>query len=82
MKEPTGRQRHNDYDYECIYWYGDRHPGRNRSWKSNLPWTEPVVWKPVPLTHREMNGTVVTHDLQRCLVCNPYDEEVYDYGYL
>ncbi len=64
----TMRADHNDYDYKCAYWYGDRSPARNRK-----GW----VWsgcKPVPLAHREMNGNPTGFQDHRCPICNPYTE--------
>jgi hypothetical protein len=65
------RSEHNDYDDRCIYWYGDRHPGRNirlfPGWRRN-------PYKPAPLIHREMSGGVVRLEHQRCPICNPYTE--------
>lgn len=68
----ASRQKHNDYDLDCIYWFGDRSPARNRHWTSNF--RRGTVWKPVPLIHREMNGKPVMLDNHRCPVCNPYTE--------
>lgn len=60
------RTMHNDYDYRCIYWYGDRSPARNRKLFGG--------WKPFPITMREMNGSPVMLDNHRCFICNPYNE--------
>lgn len=64
-----GRSRHNDYDYQCKYWYGDRSPARNR--KGPFVWQG---WKSIPLIHREMSGKPVMLDNHRCPICNPYTE--------
>lgn len=61
---------HNDYDYHCVMWYGDRSPARNRNWRGR--------WKKVPLIYREMNGKPVMLDNHRCPICNPYTEEEAD----
>lgn len=65
--------KHNDYDYKCINWFGDRSPARNLSWKSYWFGRGPV-WKPYPLIYREMNGKPVMLDNHRCPICNPYTE--------
>jgi hypothetical protein len=66
----AARLRHNDYDPYCSNWFGDRSPARNiktfPAWRKNS-------WKPLPLVHREMNGTPVRTEHQRCPICHPYN---------
>lgn len=56
--------RHNSYDAECVRWFGDRSPARNRNVRGG--------WKPVPIQLRNMNGSPTLTVENRCPVCNPY----------
>lgn len=66
----AARARHNDYDSECVRWFGDRSPARNRTTLGG--------WKPVPITLRNMNGSPTMTAENRCPICNPYTEPEQD----